>query len=66
MTLDDKKKWAKILSLWKQMFFEMFESIDLLGPNEMILSFGQKTWKNPVDRYKLFPDIFNVGDNQKT
>ena len=44
----------------------MFESTDLLGPNEMILSYGQKTWKNPVDRFMLFPDIFHVGDNQKT
>ena len=43
----------------------MFESIDLLGPNEKILSFGKKTWKNLVDRYNLFPDIFHVGDNQK-
>ena len=43
----------------------MFFSIDLLGPNEMILSFGQKTWKKPVDRFQLFPDIFHVGDNQK-
>ena len=43
----------------------MFESIDLLGPNEMIFSFGQKICKNLVDRCKLFPDNFHVGDNQK-
>ena len=43
----------------------MFFSIDLLGPNKNILSFGQKTLKNRVDRFKLFPAIFHVGDNQK-
>ena len=64
--LDDIKKMdQKFLSLWKQLFFEMFVSVDFLGPNEKISSFWQKTWKNLVDRYKLFPDIFHVGDNQK-
>ena len=66
VTFDDIKKLdQKFLSSWKQLFFETFVSIDLLGPNEVILSFGQKTWKNLVDRYKLFPDIFHVGDNQR-
>ena len=42
VTLDDtRKKGQKLFSLWKQFFFEMFISIDLLGPKEMILSFAQ-------------------------
>ena len=42
VTLDDtRKKGQKLFSSWKQFFFEMFISIDLLGPKEMILSFAQ-------------------------
>ena len=33
------------LSSWKQLFFERFVSIDLLGHKEMFLSFAQKCWK---------------------
>ena len=43
----------------------MFISVDLLGANEKISSFGQKTWKNLVEHFKLFPENFHVGDNQK-
>ena len=40
VTLDDTRK-NDLLSSWKQLFFEMFVSIDLLGPKEMNLSFAQ-------------------------
>ena len=40
VTLDDTRK-NDLLSDWKQLFFEMFVSIDLLGPKKMILSFAQ-------------------------
>ena len=66
VTFDDIKKLdQKFLSSWKQLFFEMFISVDLLGANEKISSFGQKTWKNLVEHFKLFPEVFHVGDNQK-
>ena len=37
--LDDTRK-LELLSSWKQLFFEIFVSIDLLGPKGMILSFA--------------------------
>ena len=58
-TLDDTRK-NDLLSAWKQFFFEMFVSIDLLGPKEMILSFAQHLSKNLVDPDKLLPDIYHV------
>ena len=39
----------------------MFLSIDLLGPEGMILSFAQKMSKNLVNPDKKFPDICHVG-----
>ena len=49
-----------LLSAWKQLFFEMFVSIDLLGPKEMILLFAQYLSKHLVDADKLLPDICHV------
>ena len=41
VTLDvTKKNGTNPSSSWKQLFHEMFPSIDLLGPKEMILSFA--------------------------
>ena len=37
----DVTRKNELLSSWKQLFFEMFVSIDLLGPKEMILSIAQ-------------------------
>ena len=44
VTLDDTRKKGQkfFFSSWKQFFFKMFVSIDLLGPREMILSIEQK------------------------
>ena len=35
-----EKDGPKTLSPWKQQFFEMFVSIDLLGPKKKILGFA--------------------------
>ena len=55
----------KILSSWKQLFFEMFVSIDLLGPKEKILSFAQYLPNYHVDPFKLFPNICLVRLHEK-
>ena len=55
----------KFLSLLKQLFFEMFVSVDLLGAKYMFLSFGQEFSKHIVDPYKLFPDICYVRYHEK-
>ena len=49
-----------LLSSWKQLIFEMFVSIDLLGPKEMILSFVQYLSKYIADPDNLLPDIRHV------
>ena len=54
--LDDTRK-LELLSSWKQLFFEIFVSIDLLGPKGMILSFAHYFPKYLVDPDKLLPDI---------
>ena len=59
VTLDGTRK-NDLLSSWKQLFFEVFVSFDLLGPKEMILFFAQYLWKNLVDPYELFRDIGHV------
>ena len=59
VTLDDTRK-NELLSSWKQLFFEMFVSIDLLGPKGMILSFAHYLPKYLVDPDKLLPDICPV------
>ena len=59
VTLDATRK-NDLLSSWKQLFFEMFVSIDLLGPKKRILSFPQYLAKNLVDPDKLLPDICHV------
>ena len=59
VTLDDTRK-NDLLSSWKQLFFEMFVSINLLGPKEMILSFAQYLSKYLVDPDKFLPDICHV------
>ena len=38
----------------------MCVSIDLLGPEEMILSFAEWLSKRFVDTYKVFHDLFYV------
>ena len=45
----------KLLSSWKQLFFETFVSIDLFGPKDMILSNAQYLSKNLVDTYNYSP-----------
>ena len=57
--LDDTRN-NELLSSWKQVFFEMFVSIDLLGPKGMILSFTHYLPKYLVDPDKLLPDICHV------
>ena len=43
VTLDDtKKNGPKTFVIARTAFFEMFDSINLLSPKEMILSFAQK------------------------
>ena len=59
VTFDDTRK-NDVWSSWKQLFFEMFVSIDLLGPKEMILLFAQYLSKHLVDTVKLLPDICHV------
>ena len=61
VTLDDTRKKGQIFfSSWKQFFFEMFVSIDLLGPRERILSFEQKSSTYLVYPYNMFHDFFHV------
>ena len=59
VTLDDTRK-NDLWSSWKQLFFEMFVSIDLLGPKELILSYAQCLAKYLMDPDKLLPDICHV------
>ena len=59
VTLDDTRK-QELMSSWKQLFFEMFVSINLLGPKEMIISFAQYSSNYFVDRDKSLPDICHV------
>ena len=54
------KMGQKHLSLWKPLFLQMFDSLDLLGPKEIFLSFEQNLSKYFVDPYILFPDISHV------
>ena len=61
VALDDtRKKGQNVFSSWKQFFFEMFVSIDLLGPKEMILSFLIFLSKYLVYSYNMFHDFFLV------
>ena len=50
----------KRLYLWKRLFFEMFVSIDFLGPEEMILTIAQFLSKYIVDPSKMSLDFFQV------
>ena len=56
----DATRKNDLFSSWKQLFFEMFVSIDLLGPKEMILLFAQFLSKHIVDPDNLLPDICHV------
>ena len=58
-TFDDTRK-NDLWSSWKQLFFERFVSIDLLGDKEMILSVAQYLATFLVDPDKLLPDICHV------
>ena len=49
----------------KKAFFEMFVSINLLGPKEMLSSFAQSMSKHLVDPYIVFLVIFHVQWNEK-
>ena len=53
------------LLLWKQLIFEMFVSIDLLGPEELILLVRQQLSEYHVDPYKMFPKICHFRQNEK-
>ena len=59
VTLDDTRK-NDFVSSWKQLFFEMFVSIDLLGPKEKFLSIAHYLSKYIVDHDILLPDICHV------
>ena len=59
VTLDDTRQ-NDLWPSWKQLFFERFVSIDLLGPKEMILSFVQYLSKYIADPDNLLPDIRHV------
>ena len=48
------------MSLWIPPYFEKFLSINLLGPQDMFLSFAQKFPKYFVDRFYFLLDFFNV------
>ena len=66
VTLDDtKKNGPKTFVIARTAFFEMFDSINLLSPKEMILSFAQKRWNYLVDPYKLSPHNFCVRCQKK-
>ena len=54
------KNGPNLLSSWERLFCEMFVSIELLGPGEMILIFAQYLSKCLMDTYKLFHDTFHV------
>ena len=56
VTVDDTRK-NDLLWTWKQLIFEMFVSIDHLGPKEVILSFAQYLSKYLGDPDKMLPDI---------
>ena len=47
----------KHLSSWKQLHFEMFVSIDLLGPKETFMSFAQQVSEYFANRYNLFFEV---------
>ena len=58
ITLDDtRKKGRKLLSSWKQLFFEVFVSIDPLGAKEMFLSFEQSWPKHLLGPFRLFHEL---------
>ena len=66
VTLDDtRKKGQEFFSSWKQFFLEMFVSIDLLGPKEMILSFLNFLSEELVYSYNMFHDFFHVRQNER-
>ena len=50
----------KFLSPWKQLIFEMFVSIDRLGPQKKILSFAQGWSQYVLCPYRLFCAVCHV------
>ena len=51
------KMGEKLLSLWKQQFFEMFVYIDRLGPKYKCSYDLHNKWQNNLlNPYKVFPD----------
>ena len=57
---DTRRNRPKTFVIVETAFFEMFVSIDLLGPKKMFSSIAESLLKRPVDSYKLFPDICHV------
>ena len=55
-----RKNRPKTFAIAKKAFFEMFVSINLLGPKEMLSSFAQSMSKHLVDPYIVFLVIFHV------
>ena len=51
--------------MWKQLFLEMFVSVDLLGATYMFISIAQKKSKHLASPYKLSPDICHVRYHEK-
>ena len=45
------------MSLWKELFFEMFASIDFLGPKELILLLPEKLPEYLLDPYKFSAEV---------
>ena len=59
VTLDDtRKKGQNVFSSWKQLFFEMFVSIDHLGPKEVILSILNFLSEYFLYSYNMFHEFF--------
>ena len=53
-----RKNRPKTFVIAKKAFVEMFVSINLLGPKEMLLSFAQSMSKHHVVPYNVFFVVF--------
>ena len=60
-----RRKWAKTFYHCEISCFEMFVSVDLVDPKELILSIAQYLLRNFVDAYKLVPDVSHTRGYKK-
>ena len=60
-----EENWAKNFGIVKTAFFEMFVPIEILGPEEMILSFAKFLSKHLLDPLNMFHDIFMFDKTKK-